>query len=161
MSSHPGPPPSCAEGPPPRRLPRATGRLDSELADVEFFVRREHIFDAGLLRRSPDPAEPSTSFYSSTRHLPTSPALTSTPPPASHRRPPPPKMPRHGSLFPVSLSPLQTPSWNPLDADYLLDPFQPPSHRRWPGSTGTAACAIGDFPLPCSSVGPPAQLVWA
>jgi hypothetical protein len=91
MSSHPGPPPSCAEGPPPRRrLPRATGRLDSELADAEFFVRREHIFDAGLLRWSPDSAEPSTSFYSPTRHLPTSPAPTSTPPPASHRRPPPP-----------------------------------------------------------------------
>jgi hypothetical protein len=90
VSRHPGPPPSCAQDPPQgRSRHRAIGHREAKVADAEFFVRRECLSSASLLRRFPSPAEPSTSFASPMCRSPTSPAPTSTLPPASHQHPPP------------------------------------------------------------------------
>jgi hypothetical protein len=109
VSRHPGPPPSCGQDPPQgRSRPRAVSRREAKVADVEFFIHRERLSGAGLLRWFLGPAEPSTSFTSPTRRSTTSPTPTSTLPLASHQRPPPPKKRRRRLLPSVSLSPPHT-----------------------------------------------------
>jgi hypothetical protein len=95
VSGHPGPLPSCAQDPPQgRSCPRAVGHREAKVVDTEFFIHREDLSGAGLLRWFPDSAEPSTSFASPMCLSLTSLAPTSTLPQTSHWCPPPP-MKRH------------------------------------------------------------------